>query len=214
MLRRFREMNRNAVWSGALVLAAVVTLALSGCAKKQVRQTEVTAAMTAEESAEPPAVAARAPTVRETPLERRKTEPPPIRTAAVESAPTPEEVGEGAGLAGETMPGLSRIHFQFDRSLLTPEAREITVRNAGYLTRNPGVRIRIEGHCDERGTTDYNLALGERRAKSAFQYLMDLGVDPNRMSVVSYGEEAPLDPRHNEQAWEMNRRAEFVEIQR
>jgi peptidoglycan-associated lipoprotein len=72
----------------------------------------------------------------------------------------------------------------------------------------------IRGHCDERGTTDYNLALGEKRALSAYQYLHDLGVEPERMVTVSYGEERPLDDGPNEQAWALNRRAEFLEVTR
>ena len=111
--------------------------------------------------------------------------------------------------------GLQTVfYFDFDQSALTAEARGILDRNAKYLAQKPGARIRIEGHCDERGSTEYNLALGERRAKAAFQYLMDLGVDPNRMTVVSYGKEVPLDPGHNEAAWAKNRRGEFVEIQK
>ena len=139
-------------------------------------------------------------------------EPPPAQTAAV------ERVGDrpvaGGGLAGQTAAGLQRIHFDFDQSALTPDARDILAKNSKYLEQKAGLRIRIEGHCDERGTTEYNLALGERRAKAAYQYLMDLGVDPNRMNVVSYGEEVPLDAGHNEAAWAQNRRAEFVEVQR
>ena len=100
-----------------------------------------------------------------------------------------------------------------ENNFVRTATRKTLSRNAQHLQATPGVRIRIEGHCDERGTTEYNLALGERRAKSTYQYLMDLGVDPNRMGVVSYGEEQPLDPRNNEEAWALNRRAEFVEIQ-
>jgi peptidoglycan-associated lipoprotein len=84
-------------------------------------------------------------------------------------------------------------------------------KNATYLLDNPRVQIRIEGHCDERGTVDYNLALGERRARSAQQYLGDLGVPTRRMSTISYGEENPVDRGHSENAWAKNRRAEFLE---
>ncbi|MBI5016106.1 MAG: peptidoglycan-associated lipoprotein Pal [Deltaproteobacteria bacterium] len=137
-------------------------------------------------------------------------EPPPAETAAVGRAP--QAAVAGGGLAGSTTAGMHRIHFDFDQATLTPAAREILGKNANYLRDHVSTRIRIEGHCDERGTTEYNLGLGERRAKTAFQYLMDLGIDPNRMTVVSYGEEVPLDPGHNEEAWAQNRRAEFVEI--
>ncbi|GAB4284181.1 MAG: peptidoglycan-associated lipoprotein Pal [Deferrisomatales bacterium] len=196
-------MKRESLWTWMVLSAACVALALGGCAKKQVREETVAPSVS---RAAPPALPAPPPVTEE------ELAPPPAQTAAVSPAPTPSPVPQG--LAQPTSPGLERIHFDFDQYVLTPEAREVLARNAQYLMANPGVQIRIEGHCDERGTTEYNLALGERRAKSAFQYLMDLGVDPNRMSVVSYGEEVPLDPGHNEQAWALNRRAEFVEIRR
>lgn len=201
-------MKRNVLTAATLVLALAAALAAGGCAKKQVRQEAEVAPAPAAEAAPVPAPR---PTVREEPIARPAPTPPPPDTAAV--APAPEPTID-RGLARETTPGLQRIHFDFDQSLIRTDMRAVMQRNYDYLLSNPGVRIRIEGHCDERGTVEYNLALGERRAKSAFQYLMDLGVDPNRMTVVSYGEEVPLDPRHNEEAWALNRRAEFVEIQR
>ena len=79
--------------------------------------------------------------------------------------------------------------------------------NARYLRSNPDARVVIEGHTDERGTPEYNIALGERRARSVARYMQNLGVDINQMSVVSYGEEKPVDPGHNESAWSQNRRA-------
>ena len=189
-------------------------LVLGGCAKKQVRQeaeTPTRPSTTKVTSVKEPAKPAK-PRVRETKPTRRPAPPPPERTGAAE--PAPEKPAPEKGLAKETTPGLQRIHFDFDKAVIRPDAREVLKQNAEYLLANPGVRIRIEGHCDERGTTEYNLALGERRAKAAYQYLMDLGIDPNRMTIISYGEEMPLDPRHNEEAWAKNRRAEFVEIQR
>jgi peptidoglycan-associated lipoprotein len=78
------------------------------------------------------------------------------------------------------------------------------------MTNNPNAKIRIEGHCDERGTNEYNMALGERRANSAKKYLIKLGVKESQLSTISYGEEKPLDPGHNEEAWAMNRRAHFA----
>ncbi|MDY6905197.1 MAG: peptidoglycan-associated lipoprotein Pal [Thermodesulfobacteriota bacterium] len=101
------------------------------------------------------------------------------------------------------------IHFEFDRSSLTSKAQEILRRKATFLMNNPDVSVLIEGHCDERGTDEYNLALGDRRAKSAMDFLVDLGVEPSRLSTISYGEEQPLDPRSNEIAWARNRRAHF-----
>ncbi len=102
-----------------------------------------------------------------------------------------------------------RIYFAFDDATLTAEAQRILRRKADYLRRNPGVGLRIEGHCDERGTSEYNLALGDRRAESVKSFLAGLGIDPSRLSTISYGEERPLDPGGDEAAWARNRRAEF-----
>ncbi|HDP24624.1 MAG TPA: peptidoglycan-associated lipoprotein Pal [Deltaproteobacteria bacterium] len=102
------------------------------------------------------------------------------------------------------------ISFEFDKFNLTPEARKILAEKASFLNANPGVNILIEGHCDERGTREYNLALGDRRANSAKDYLVFLGIRPDRISTISYGKERPLDPASNEEAWAKNRRANFV----
>lgn len=103
----------------------------------------------------------------------------------------------------------SNIYFDFDRAVLRPEAKENLKDKADWMQANPDISIVIEGHCDERGTTEYNLALGERRAHSAKRYLSALGIAENRINTVSYGEERPADPRSNEEAWALNRRDEF-----
>ena len=102
------------------------------------------------------------------------------------------------------------IYFDFDRSDLKPETQEILKGKAEWLRNNSGESVIIEGHCDERGTNDYNLALGDRRAQSAKNFLNDLGIAKSRLITISYGEERPADPRHNETAWSKNRRAHFV----
>ena len=109
--------------------------------------------------------------------------------------------------------GLQRIHFDFDQFTLSDEARMVLGQNAEYLKANSGLQVVIEGHCDERGSDEYNLALGESRALAAKNYLISLGVGAQRLSVISYGEEKPLDSRKTEDAWAMNRRAEFKAIQ-
>ena len=106
--------------------------------------------------------------------------------------------------------GLRNVHFSFDSYALDERARSVLDGNAVYLKEHPQMNIVIEGHCDERGTDLYNLALGDRRADAAKRYLMELGIDKSRMKTISYGEEKPLDPRHNEEAWAKNRRAQFV----
>lgn len=101
------------------------------------------------------------------------------------------------------------IYFAFDRSDLTPEARNILTKKSEWLKANTGYNVVIEGHCDERGSAEYNLALGERRAESAANFMRSLGVSGNRMKIVSYGKERPAVPGSNEAAWARNRRAEF-----
>jgi peptidoglycan-associated lipoprotein len=102
------------------------------------------------------------------------------------------------------------VLFPYDSYVLTQEARELLQEKAKFLQQNPGLKTLIEGHCDERGTKEYNLALGDRRAQAAKRYLTGLGVSPERMKTVSYGKERPIDPGHNEQAWAKNRRAHFL----
>jgi peptidoglycan-associated lipoprotein len=102
------------------------------------------------------------------------------------------------------------IYFDFDRSDLNPEAQEALKRKAKWLRKNSGESVIIEGHCDERGTNEYNLALGDRRAQSAKNFLKDLGIAESRLTTISYGEERPADPRRNEKAWSKNRRDHFV----
>ncbi|HVY84104.1 MAG TPA: peptidoglycan-associated lipoprotein Pal [Caulobacterales bacterium] len=98
-----------------------------------------------------------------------------------------------------------RVFFAYDQSDLSAEARQVLERQAAWLRQYPNVRVLIEGNCDERGTREYNLALGARRAAAARDYLASLGVASERMQTVSYGKERPLDPRSNEEAWSVNR---------
>jgi peptidoglycan-associated lipoprotein len=101
------------------------------------------------------------------------------------------------------------IYFEFDKSTLTPAAQDNLMQKAEWLRENPDATVTIGGHCDERGTNEYNLALGDRRAESAKAFLVDLGIDAFRLTTISYGEERPVDPRHNEEAWAKNRRDHF-----
>jgi peptidoglycan-associated lipoprotein len=105
---------------------------------------------------------------------------------------------------------LKDIHFDFDKYDIRPADASILKENAELLKKYPKVKIQIEGHCDERGTNEYNLALGERRATSTKKYLISLGISSDRISTISYGEERPLDPGHNEEAWAKNRRAHTI----
>ncbi|NUO83576.1 peptidoglycan-associated lipoprotein Pal [candidate division KSB1 bacterium] len=104
---------------------------------------------------------------------------------------------------------LENINFDYDKFDLTATARDILANHASVLRNRPEVSVQIEGHCDERGTIEYNLALGDKRAKAVANYLISLGVERSRLSTISFGKERPVDSRQNESAWAKNRRAEF-----
>ncbi|MBI5885840.1 MAG: peptidoglycan-associated lipoprotein Pal [Deltaproteobacteria bacterium] len=104
---------------------------------------------------------------------------------------------------------LYTIHFDFDRYTINETERGLLAKNAAWLNSTPRITVRIEGHADERGETEYNLALGDRRASAVKKFLQDLGISPGRLSTISYGEEKPAAQGHNEEAWAQNRRAEF-----
>jgi len=109
---------------------------------------------------------------------------------------------------------LKDVFFDFDRYDLSADARGVLRSNADWLKSNPSVRIDIEGHCDERGTNEYNLALGAKRAQAAREYLVSLGIAPGRLTTTSYGEEIPVCQAHSEDCWQQNRRARFVIVER
>lgn len=176
---------------------------LGGCAKKEIIKAEeqVVAAVVAAPEAPPPV-------------------PEPPRPAPPAPVPPPEPVKADvipAEAPQTTVPvetkqevTLETIHFDFDKSDLRDPDREILNRNAGILINTLKGNFQIEGHCDERGSAEYNLALGERRARSAMNYLVTLGVAAERLSIISYGKEKPIDPGHDEDAWAKNRRAQFM----
>ena len=104
------------------------------------------------------------------------------------------------------------VYFDLDKYNLVATAKTALENNAQVLKDNPNVMVKVEGHCDERGTVEYNLSLGEKRAKAAMDYMIDLGVSSSRLDMVSYGKERPVDNGHNEAAWSKNRRAAFIVI--
>ncbi|MBI2340252.1 MAG: peptidoglycan-associated lipoprotein Pal [Deltaproteobacteria bacterium] len=110
----------------------------------------------------------------------------------------------------ETAVGLKRVHFDFDSSAIRDDMAKVLDANAGYLKRHKDLKITIEGNCDERGTNEYNLALGDRRAGAVERYLTGQGVGGNRLKTVSYGEEKPICSKHSETCWWENRRADFI----
>ncbi|MCF8106321.1 MAG: peptidoglycan-associated lipoprotein Pal [Desulfohalobiaceae bacterium] len=180
-----------------MVLAALVLG--SGCAKKQVdSQPSDLQAETAGEQAGETAME------REAAEEEALSEAEEYRLRQAEAAQREAEAEEESREAMREI-----IYFAFDSYELSPEAREALKEKAEVLENNPGIDLLIEGHCDERGTEEYNLALGERRARAAYEYLVLLGISPDRLSIISFGEEKPLDPGHTEEAWDKNRRAQF-----
>ncbi|HJV67040.1 MAG TPA: peptidoglycan-associated lipoprotein Pal [Geomonas sp.] len=188
------------------IIATMVALCVGaflagGCAKKEIVKTEEPAPSVQKQAPAP------APETKPTTPEQQAQPLPetPTREAVIQPE-APKETAAPAELQSE----LQKIYFNFDSSDLSQQSRDTLSKNAELMAKNPSVKIRIEGNCDERGSDEYNLALGERRAKAARDYLVRLGVAAGRLSVISYGEEKPVDPGHDEAAWSKNRRDEFV----
>ncbi len=125
----------------------------------------------------------------------------------------PGRFGEGVS-EGRTSGPMLPVYFDFDQYVIRDDMKQRMNANAAFLLKNPTVRIEIQGNCDDRGTNEYNIALGEKRAMAAKKYLINMGVDPNRMDIVSFGEERPLDPADTPEAWAKNRRDDFVIVAR
>ncbi len=136
-------------------------------------------------------------------------------TPQAQQQPAPEAVQQQTAEKSieEIQKELEMIHFDFDRYNIRPDAKTTLEQDSKVLSDNPNVKVQIAGYCDERGSVEYNLALGEKRAKSAADYLETLGIAPGRLSTISYGKSDPIDPGHNEKAWAMNRRDEFHIVQ-
>ena len=140
--------------------------------------------------------------------------PSAVATTDLSQQPAALGVGSQPVLSGpvadhQAVAGLERIHFAYNQFTLDEPARVTLEQNAVFLRSNPTLKVSIEGHCDERGSDEYNLALGERRAVAARNYLVSLGIAGDRLTAISYGEEQPLVAASNEEAWAKNRRAEF-----
>jgi peptidoglycan-associated lipoprotein len=134
--------------------------------------------------------------------------PPVVKEARIAEQPiTPSPPSQPPAPQARPMPDLSDTFFDFDRFVIRDDARSGLEANAGLLKSQSGVKILIEGHCDERGTSAYNLVLGERRAQASAQYLRDLGVSSSQIQITSYGKERPFCMEHSEACWQSNRRA-------
>ena len=181
--------SRSFVYVMMVLILGAFTL--WGCPKKA----EVTS------TPEPQKEAAPAPPAKE---EMKAEQPAPVA-----EAPVKEEVKEAAPMAPM---GPQPVYFDFDKSFIRSDAEAIIKANADWLKANPTANIKIEGNCDERGTKEYNQALGQRRASSAKKYLTDMGISAHRISLISYGKEKPVCGDHTEECWQKNRRDDFVVV--
>lgn len=146
-----------------------------------------------------------------------KAEAPAPQKAADDSAKQKQQLAQAertkikeAEAAVSPIAGFDFIYFDYDKYNVKPEFRATLDKVAAWLKKNGSYSLRIEGNCDERGTAEYNLALGEKRAKSAMDYLVKLGIDKGKINIISYGKEKPIDPGHSEEAWSKNRNDHFV----
>ena len=173
-----------------VVLALAATIAFSACAKKA-----------------PPAPPPPPPVAPEAPP---PAPPPPPRP---EAAPVVDEYARLKAMSAEEIEKsglLAEVYFDYDKADIREQDRAVLAKDAEALKQFDFLRVTVEGHCDERGTVEYNLALGERRAKAAYDYLVSLGVPADRLKMVSYGKEVPVCTQSNEECWQRNRRAHFT----
>ena len=172
----------------AITCIACLTMSFA-CSKKQVKDNTLTAPIASQQD-----------------QAATGTEDPTLEESALGS----EGFKEIQDSQTEMLAVFQNVLFDYDDFSLRPDAKKTINGIAEWLLQNPSTHILVEGHCDERGTSDYNLALGERRAKSVKKYLAQLSVSQKRISTITYGDERPLDPGHNEAAWTINRRSHFL----
>jgi peptidoglycan-associated lipoprotein len=194
-------MRKNMIVIGFLVLIAFGMTIFTGCAEKKtvvkdeaLQEQRAKAAQTAQQDNEA----------------ARQVKEQADRERALREQAEREQAARASSASATLDGAVEDIYFDFDQSTIRPDAREILKANADILLKRGAAEITVEGYCDERGTAEYNLALGERRAQEAKKYLINLGTKALQIKTISYGEERPLDPGHNEEAWANNRRAHFV----
>jgi len=214
-------MRRNL--TGGFAALSIALLLITGCAKDQVKPDESIAkpVQPATDQASDQAAAEQRRLAQQLADQQAAAKREADRLAALKA----EQLKEQQAKADEVRPdqtakatstatdavkqALSRIYFEFDSYVLSQQSRDTLYNNAEYLLKKYQGKVRLEGHCDERGSDEYNLALGENRAKAAMNYLITLGVPADQLSIVSYGKERPLVNDHTEEAWAQNRRVEF-----
>jgi peptidoglycan-associated lipoprotein len=181
-------------FAGLVTLLLVLGVTAAACGKKP-------AAAVTPPPPPPPTAPARPPAP--------PPPPPPAAAVPAPTAPTEDEIFARMS-AAEIQKNLETVYFNFDESTLLEPAKATLTKNSTYLKRWTSIQVSIEGHCDERGTSEYNLGLGDRRATAVRDYLASLGVASSRMTVVSKGKESPLCTESNESCWQQNRRGFFV----
>jgi peptidoglycan-associated lipoprotein len=197
-MKRRMEMRKGMV--GLLLVLFCGALLSGGCAKKEMVKGEeaVVPTVTTEKPAETPPA--------KPPVKEEVVQEQPIKEAAAAGETSMKEENVTAVPASE----LDKVYFDFDSFILSQTSRDTLSKNARWLLKNGRVKVQVEGHCDELGSDEYNLALGEKRAKSVQSYLLTLGVPAEQLSFISFGKEKPVESGHDEAAWAKNRRAEFV----
>jgi len=199
-------MNRSVRTVAALLPIISLTLLLAGCPKRPAMTAATAPPPVPPPAAAPPTPAAPPPAPAPAPVAPAPAAPP---TAAPAPAPAPAPPKEYRSNAA-----LKQIFFAFDKSDIRPDDAKTLAASAAYLKANPNQLVLIEGHCDERGTSEYNLALGERRAKAAMNFLVSNGVEASRITTISYGKERPVCTEKNEACWSRNRNDTFLTKER
>jgi len=217
-------MKKRLLWVGLIALAVCLSVTfLTGCAKKAtVKETAVVTREQKPAAKAPAAAVTDDREARERALREQALRDQAAREAAYRAAQAAADKGaqeaadkakkDAAAKAAAMLKELQipDIHFDYDKYNLKPEAQEILKKGAAAYLKYRDYKLVVEGHCDERGTVEYNLALGEKRAMEAAKYLVDLGIEKDRVKTISYGKEMPLDKGSSEEAWAKNRRARFV----
>jgi len=214
-------MRKKLMWMGLAVMVLFLSVAfLAGCAKKATLKEEAVASREHKSIPQAPAKAATDDqTARERVLRDQALRDQTLREQALRDQAAKEAAAKAAREAAEKAKRdaailkelqIPDVNFDFDKYNLKPEAQAILKAGATAYLKYREYKLVVEGHCDERGTAEYNLALGEKRATEAAKYLADLGIEKERIKTISYGKEMPLEKGHDEAAWAKNRRAHFV----
>jgi len=185
---------------GFWIVGAVGILVVGGCASENVVKKDEAIAPAATAQAKP------------ADLKTVKTvTAAPVTPAKLSQEASKKETPKPVSQSNDQLKAaLDKIYFDFDSYTLSEQSRKTLTNNADYLRKNNNVNMRIEGNCDERGSAEYNIALGEKRAKAAMKYIVTLGVPESRLATISYGKEKPADAGHDEAAWAKNRRDDFT----